>query len=57
MKIALSMLIVALATVPVASTAVTPKDEEAQLGIAHHNIVFKYNMMATLSISSAKRSG
>jgi hypothetical protein len=50
MKIALSMLIVGLATMSVASTVVTPEDEEAQLGIAHHNIVFKYNMMATLDV-------
>jgi len=50
MKIALSILIVALATAPLTSSAVTPEDEEAQRGTAHHNTVLKYNMMATLDV-------
>jgi len=50
MKIGLSILIVAIATIPMTSSAGTPEDEEAQRAVTHHNTVFKYNMMATLEV-------
>ena len=47
MKIAISILTAALATVPLTSSADTSEDEEATRAVAHHNTVFKFNMTAT----------
>jgi hypothetical protein len=48
MRIALSILLVAIAVMPVASSAATP--DEAQQGTDHYNTVFDYNMMATSEV-------
>jgi hypothetical protein len=48
MRIALLILIATLRGTT--AYAVTQEDEEAQRGTAHHNTVFKYNMMATLDV-------
>jgi hypothetical protein len=55
MKIALSILIIAIATAPLTSSAVTPEDQEAQRWTDHYNTVFKYSMMA--SGDAIKRHG